>query len=165
LPAEVPEPAEPASVPPPVETIRLSSLEQFGAAQATLTNEGNVYRVNVTAVDGTTWHAKLSQIFDDLQEGATYTIRFRARAKAPRSITLYAHIDEPDFQGIGLSETTIPLTTDWRTYQCQFQAKGLAAWNMIEFQVGQQIGTVWIKDFTVTKVAKEAQVFVPGASK
>ena len=43
------------------------------------------HRIDVTAVDGTAWHAQLLQVFDDLQEGATYTIRFRARADSHRS--------------------------------------------------------------------------------
>ena len=51
-------------------------------------SEGNVQRVDVTAVDGTDWHAQLCQVFDDLQEGETYTIRFRAKADAPRRMKL-----------------------------------------------------------------------------
>jgi hypothetical protein len=41
------------------------------------------------------------------------------------------------------------LTEEYRDYQCKFQAKDLAAWNEIHFIVGQQTGTVWIKDFTL----------------
>ena len=73
LSAALREPAETASL-PPVETIRLFFLRPYGTAQARLAAEGNVLRVDVTAVDGTNWHANLSQVFDDLQEGATYII-------------------------------------------------------------------------------------------
>ena len=86
LPAALQEPAEAAVAPPPTETLRATALELFDAAQATLTLEDNVHRVDVTAVDGTGWHVRLSQVFDDLKEGATYTVRFRARADMPRPI-------------------------------------------------------------------------------
>jgi hypothetical protein len=146
------EPAEVAAL-PPVETIRVFCLELRGPAQAKLTSEGNARRVDVTAVDDTAWHAKLVQVFDDLQEGATYTIRFRAKADAPRSIGLYGLIAQLDWHGIGLQKD-FSLTEDWQDYECQFQAKDLVALNMIEFQVGQRTGTVWIADFTIAKNAK-----------
>ena len=146
---------EPAEVPsmPPVETIRLFSLQLTGTAAATMATEGNVHRVDVTAVDGTDWHAQLYQVFDDLQEGATYTVRFRARADTPRSLTLAGQIYEPDWHSIGLFEQ-VPLSEDWQAYQYEFQAKDLAAWNRIVFQLGERTGTVWIADFTLTKAAK-----------
>src|SRR5262249_46933772 len=115
--------------------------------------EGNGHRIDVTAVDGTDYHATLAQGFDDLQEGATYTIRFRTRADAPRQVSLYGQIAEPDWHGIGLSPV-VPLTKDWQPYEYEFQAKNVAASNTITFILGAQTGTVWIADFTVTRSAK-----------
>ena len=63
--------------PAPLETIRLFTLQLLGTAQGTLTPEGDVQRIDVPAVDGTDWHVQLQQSFDDLEEGATYTVRFR----------------------------------------------------------------------------------------
>src|SRR5262249_1697166 len=136
LPTARPEPVDVPSV-PPVETTHLFALELQGSAGATRASEENVHRVDVTVVDGTVWHDKLFQGIDDLQEGAAYTIRFRARADVPRSITLYGQIDEPDWHGIGLSED-IPLTRNWQEYQYEFQAKDIVAWNKIQFLLGQQ---------------------------
>jgi WD40 repeat protein len=153
LPAVLPEPAKAAVAPPPTETLRVTSLELFDKAQATLTVEENVHRVDVTAVDGTAWHARLSQVFDDLEEGATYTVRFRARADVPRPMQLYGQIGETDWHGFGLNEV-VPLTADWQTYERQFRAKDLAASNMIQFIVGERTGTVWIADITVTRATK-----------
>jgi hypothetical protein len=39
-------------------------------------------------------------------------------------------------------------------YETRFTAKNIAAVNKILFILGQQTGTVWIDDFTVTKEAK-----------
>ena len=153
LPAALPEPAEAAVPPPPTETLHVLSLELFEAARATLTNEENVRRVDVTAVDGTGWHARLSEVFDDLKEGATYTVRFRARADVPRPIQLYGQIAEEDFHGIGLNEV-VPLTIDWQTFEREFRAKDLAASNLIEFHVGERTGTVWIADIKITRATK-----------
>jgi hypothetical protein len=146
-------PAEAPSVPPPVETIRLTSLELFDATQGMLTVEGNVYRVNVTAVDSTNWHVRLMQEIEDLQEGLTYTVRFRAKADAPRSIEVYGQSDAPDWHGIGLNQA-VSLTADWQPYACEFQAKKLGTMNMLRFHLGERMGTVWIADVTVTKGAR-----------
>jgi WD40 repeat protein/serine/threonine protein kinase len=153
LPASLPKPDEAAVVSPPTETLRATSLELFDAAQATLTLEEFVCRVDVTSADGTGWHARLSQMFDDLEEGVTYTVRFRAKADVPRPIQVYGHIVEPDWHGFGLNEV-VPLTADWQTFERDFQAKDLAASNLIEFHVGERTGTVWIADITVTKATK-----------
>jgi hypothetical protein len=153
LSAASPEPAEAAASPPPTETLHVPSLELFDAAQATLTIEENAHRIEVTAVDGTGWHARLSQVFDDLEEGATYRVRFRARADEPRPIQLYGQIVEPDYHGIGLNEV-VPLTADWQTFERAFRAKDLTTSNLIQFHFGERTGTVWIADVTVTRVTK-----------
>jgi hypothetical protein len=129
------------------------ALELYGTAGAALSTKGTVHQVDVTAVDGTVWHAKLVQVRADLEEGATYTVRFRAKADAPRPMTLNGQIAEPNWHNIGLDKA-VPLTRDWKDYQYRFQAKRLAAANRIEFIVGQRTGTVWIADFTLTKSAK-----------
>jgi WD40 repeat protein len=147
------EPAEAPGGPPAAETVRLFSLELFGTAEATAAPEGNVHRVDVTAVDGTDSHAQFLQLFDDLEEGATYTVRFRARADAPRRVELNGQSNEQDWHFIGLQQI-VPLTEDWQVFQFEFQAKELVASNKISFSIVQRTGTVWIADFTVTKGAK-----------
>ena len=122
-------------------------------AKGTLVDEGGASRVDVTAVDGTDWHARLEQSFDDLQEGANYTVRFRAKADVPETIKLFGLIGEDTYHGIGLDEI-VSLTKDWRDYEFEFRAKDLAAKNMIQFLLGERTGIAWIADFTVIKVAE-----------
>jgi hypothetical protein len=150
LPAARPGPGEATSGSSPVETARLFALLLHGTARATMAVEGNVCRVDVTAVDGASWHARIEQLFDNLQEGATYTVRFRAKADAPRRMLLLGQIDEPDWHFIGLNQD-VPVTEEWQAYQYEFRAKDLVAENMIQFIVGDRTGTVWIADFTLTK--------------
>jgi hypothetical protein len=92
-------------------------------------------------------------MFDDPDAGSTYTVRFRAKADAPRRMFLGRFIDEPDWHAIGLSKE-VSLTEEWQDYQYEFQAKELTAENTIQFIIGDQTGTVWIGDFTITKEAK-----------
>jgi WD40 repeat protein len=137
---------------PGVEAARLFSLDRYGTTRATLATEGNVCRVEVTAVDGTAYHsATLTQLFDNLQlqEGASYTIRFEARADAPRPIVLTTTASFPDVHAIGLRDEVINLTEKWKPCQYEFRAKNLADWNGIHIIVGKQTGTVWIKDFAI----------------
>jgi WD40 repeat protein len=67
-------PAETQSVSKPMDVVRLFALELLNEAQAIVTGNVKEYEVHVTAVDSTDWHVQLIQVFDDLEEGATYTI-------------------------------------------------------------------------------------------
>src|SRR5262249_60269726 len=72
-------PSEAPSLPPLETFYFMFTFQLQGTAKATLAYEGESHRIDVTAVDGVNWHAQLYQVFDDLQEGATYTVRFRAK--------------------------------------------------------------------------------------
>jgi WD40 repeat protein/serine/threonine protein kinase len=146
------EPAKPPGA-EPLETFHLFSLELAGSARATRAPEGNGQRIEVSAVDGTLWHAQLTRWFSDIQEGATYTVRFRAKADVPCSIGVSAMIGEPDYHNIGLEEP-VPLTDEWQTYEYEFQATDIAALNTVHFYVGQRVGTFWIADFTLASGPK-----------
>jgi hypothetical protein len=146
----LPEPVEAAKVSPPAETIPVLVYELWGGAEGTMSVEGNVHRVDVTAVDNVDWHARLSQVMDDLQEAATYSVRFRARANVPRPITVFAGVDVADWHDIGLIQG-VWLTEQWQTFQIEFQAKNLAATNVLQLNLGARPGTVWIADVSVTR--------------
>jgi WD40 repeat protein/serine/threonine protein kinase len=147
------EPAEAPGASLPAEVIHLFALEVHDRARATLTTPENTQRVDVTAIGDVNWNVELVQVFDDFQEGATYTIHFRAKADAPRRIVVYGQIAIPDWHPIGLTQD-VGLTEKWQSYECQFRSKDLAAVNKIAFILGEQTGTVWIADFTLTPSAK-----------
>jgi WD40 repeat protein/serine/threonine protein kinase len=133
---------------PPVETLRTTELQVLGTARAAMITEMNITRTDVSAVDGTEFHVQFGQLFDDLEEGATYTVRFRARADTKRTVLLYGQINEPNWHGIGLN-VGIALTEEWQPFSYDFRALNLAAVNRIKFDIGQQTGTVWVADFSV----------------
>jgi len=154
-PAPPAEPVEIESEPLLLDSTCLFELRVFGTAQATMAIDGTVCRVDVGAVDGTNWHAQIVQPFDDAQEGARYTVQFRARADAPRRMPLSCgFVDRADWHGVGLSQQ-VSLTGEWQDYQYEFQAKNLGTDNEFHLDLGDQTGTVWIGGFTITKEAKQ----------
>ena len=145
------EPIEVASL-PPVETIRLFRLQVMGSAVASMATEGQVHRVDVTAIDGTDWHVQVQRMFDDLQEGTTYTVRFRAKAEATSSLGLFANIAEPDWHSIGLTSKCRCPTTGRPTSTIS-RRRRLRPMNSVVFNLGKRTGTVWIADVTLAKAA------------
>jgi hypothetical protein len=73
-------------------------------AKTTMTIYGNATGADVAAVDGTDWYSVLEQPIYDADRGATYGIRFRARADAPRRMRLTAVVDPGDSHWVGLDE-------------------------------------------------------------
>jgi WD40 repeat protein/serine/threonine protein kinase len=152
LPATHPAQAALTSTAPAAETIHLFTLEQHGAAQARLIPEGTADRVEIRNVDGTDWHVMVQRLFDDPEEGATYMVRFRARADAPCHVRVAATNAVPPWHNTGLNRD-VNLTKEWQPFEFTFQATDLAAWNRIDFSLGQGKRTVWIADFALTKGA------------
>lgn len=137
----------------PVEVIHRFGLYVMPTGiKATHTTVDQIDRVDVTATGEHDYDATLGHIYDDLQEGATYSIRFRARASSPRRLKLYGQVNQPDWHPIGLNHV-FDLTTEWQTFTCTFQAKDVWATNNMNFMLGEQTGTVWIADFTLTRQA------------
>ncbi|MGO8672264.1 MAG: hypothetical protein ACLQVD_12965 [Capsulimonadaceae bacterium] len=106
--------------------------------------------VNVAAADGTEWHTQAEIDGLTFQEGAEYTVNFRAKADAARQIGVYTSIDQADWHGVGLS-TGLPLTTDWQNYHYVFTAHDVVPGHCrVSFLLGKQTGTLWIAGLTVS---------------
>jgi WD40 repeat protein len=146
------EPAQVSSA-PPVQTFRFVELYVQGNAKAAMTPDGGANRIDVTTVDGTGWHVQLSQVLDDLEEGSSYRVQFRAKATSVSSIDVGPQVAVQDWHKIGPFEK-LPLSNVWKDYEYEFRAKGTAAVNQFVFNVGEQVGTVWVSGFTLTKVVK-----------
>ncbi len=124
-----------------------------GGASASFAADSAAYegsralRVQVTAVDGTDWHAQFGQSNLALQAGRTYRVRFAARASTPT--TVYASImraSDP-WDALGWSQT-INLTTAWQVYDYTFTAtETLYGGAQLAFSVGQAVRTLWFDSF------------------
>ncbi len=129
------------------------SIEHQGTSEAAIVDEiylshrngvPDTLRVNITKTDGTGWHVQVHQTGLDLKSGDTYTVTFRAKADAPRSLPVAAGMDEADWHNVGL-DTTAVLTTEWQTFQYVFAAHdAVPQHSRLAFTLGGQTGTVWI---------------------
>ncbi len=112
----------------------------------------------VTQVDDTDWHVQAHVTGLNFKEGNTYTVSFRAKADAPRSLPVGAGLDEADWHGIGLGAAAA-LTTDWQTFHYTFQAQGVVPdHGRVAFTLGGKTGTVWIEDLQVKPGAEGAGI-------
>lgn len=120
-------------------------------------------QVAVSQIDGTDWHVQVHQTGLDFKEGDTYTVSFRAKADAPRTINVNAGLDQADWHNIGLNANAA-LTTDWKTFHFSFEAHDVVAdHGRVAFTLGGQTGTVWISDLQV-KPGAEGAGLQPGQS-
>lgn len=113
---------------------------------ASLSAAGDALLADVTAVDGTAWHVQIDQVGLDLHDGETYTLSFRAKADSPRTMDVYAGLDQADWHHVGL-DTSANLTTDWQTFKFTFDAAQTAPnHNRVTFVLGDKAGQVWLSD-------------------
>ncbi len=84
-----------------------------------------------------------------LEEGALYTVAFRARADRERTIGLKVHLDRPDWEDHGL-KARARLSPAWRDFSYSFRARGVVpSHSRLAFLVGGEPATVEIEDVTL----------------
>jgi hypothetical protein len=88
-----------------------------------------------------------------LEEGALYTLGFRARADRARAIGLKVHLDRPDWADHGL-KAQIRLGVAWRELSYTFRARGVVPGrSRVAFMVGGEPATVEIDGVTLRRGA------------
>ena len=112
-------------------------------------------RIEIAATSGTDWHIEFAQHQRSLQQGVTYQVTFWAKADAdklterpgdaPRSITLSAQKDSPDWDNYGLWRR-VAIGTAWQLYAVSFEANATVDDARLQFMVGETAGTVWLDD-------------------
>ncbi len=106
---------------------------------------------NASEIDGTNWHVQVFQTDLDLEEGKSYTVTFKAHSPDNRGYSLVAMIDQDDWHEIGLHED-LTATKEVREEKFTFVATGVAAnKNRIGFVLGDEEGTLIVKDMVLTK--------------
>ncbi|HEX2854030.1 MAG TPA: carbohydrate binding domain-containing protein [Opitutaceae bacterium] len=143
----------PLSLLKPAAKIENWDLEQHDGAKAAVKLDDDAIAVTVEAITGTDWNVQLIQAGLDLKEGKSYEVSFKAKASVSRAIQVYAGVAEDDYHAIGLDEF-LSISKNWTEFRSVFKAENVAAKNnnRLGFLLGQEKGTVWLKD--VTLVAK-----------
>lgn len=106
-------------------------------------------QATVKSVDGTGWHVQTHLVGLDLKEGASYTVRFRAKADQARALHLNAGLDQADWRHIGL-DVDADLGTGWKTFTYSFTATQVVPnHSRLAFILGDKTGIVDISDLSI----------------
>lgn len=102
-------------------------------------------RINITATTGTNWHVDFNQNNRSLEKDAVYDLTFWAKADRPRTLTLSASKNAPNWDNYGLNRQ-VTLGPTWQLYTVTFQATATVTDARIQFLAGAVTGTVWLDD-------------------
>ena len=108
---------------------------------------GGGVRVTMSALGKTAWAYQVHQIGLTLTEGSTYTIRFRGRAEPARRLSVGLRLAEAPWTVLSGS-LAVELTPAWRevVLVCQVGEVPAAPRKRLSFNLGDQIGQVWLAD-------------------
>lgn len=134
----------------PTSDVKAWQFELNEDATGTIKADDGAIALAATKVDGTDWHVQAYQTGVEFKDAKEYVVTFKAKASTKRSAQLYAGVNEDDYHSIGLDEL-IDLTPAWQDFKFTFKADGTAGKNnRLGFIIGQDTGTVYIKDLVLT---------------
>jgi hypothetical protein len=120
-----------------------ATVENTGTAAA----DGSAAHVSIASA-GKPYHVQFWQPGLSLLKEETYTVRFRARADAVRTIGVGVLKDTPDFRSYGLSNA-FEAGVDWREYVMTFDSNVTARDARLCFYLGDRVGEVWLDDIVL----------------
>lgn len=108
------------------------------------TPPGRTMSLKTAVADGTHWHLQANYNGIDLKDGQDYTLKFWARSKADRQVTVNAKMDQAPWKDLGLRRA-ISLTPEWKQYELVFRAEGpVPQHSRVTFMMGEATGEFWI---------------------
>ncbi len=139
-------------------------LDVLSTAKASQSVEGDVIAFQVDAATGTDWHVQALRPKLDLEEGQEYVVKFQAKASVNRKVTVSAGIDQEDWHSIGLRET-VALTGEFQRFEFKFRAQRVVKdKNRIGFVLGDETGTVFVREMSVVKENARPEAGKPEAA-
>ena len=123
--------------------------EEIGnAAEPSL--EDNAVRIEVSSANGEYWQVSLGSPDVALEEGVEYTLTFSARSDSERALYAWAQMNRDPWT-TWIEFPTLAVTDEWQTFSIGGLAGGSDENAQLYFGVGQQTGTVWLKDVTLAR--------------
>jgi hypothetical protein len=118
-------------------------VEQHEGAKMTVTpgSSDKMARIDVTKVDGTSWHLQLNQGGLKVKKGQFYTVSFRAKTEGPKQTTVSVGQAHEPWQNLGLS-ATVRLGAEEREFRYGFVAGADDENARVSFAVGWQAGRI-----------------------
>ncbi|MFC1714175.1 cellulase family glycosylhydrolase [Candidatus Poribacteria bacterium] len=109
-------------------------------------HDGNFsLKVTTTSIDETDWHFKLEQSRMSFEGGKKHTIKFWAKAEAPRMITVVLQMSHEPW--IGYFYRDVNLTPDWQEFVMEvIPPVDNDQEHWLAFHCGQSLTTWWLDD-------------------
>jgi hypothetical protein len=107
-------------------------------------------KATIDKVDGTDWHAQVSQTDLTVDKGSKYTLSFTAKASAARKIAVFIQEQEDPYSLLTEGES-IELTTEAKPQKVQFAATNGSDGAKLTIVLGDATGTVVISDISLVK--------------
>jgi D-alanyl-lipoteichoic acid acyltransferase DltB (MBOAT superfamily) len=122
---------------------------------------GGGMRVTITALpEPVGWHVKLRQAPLSFTEGSEYSVKFRARADAPRRMGIGAERHGSPHGLLGFYRS-FDVTTEWQTWEWTFTAtatepRGRLFFDLGESQIAAEIADVELRDVETDRLVRPA---------
>ena len=126
----------------------LVTSDGSAAATATLEPTGGVSggaaaHISVTSPATIAWHIEFREGNLSLQAGQEYEVQFWAKASVPLQFQTVVQSGTAPYPNYG-SATTVNVSTIWAPYTAYFIAPTTASDGILEFQLGNQVGDLWL---------------------
>jgi beta-glucanase (GH16 family) len=136
------------------------AVTYWNAGATVAEDENNVYTAEVTAA-GDPWSVNLSQVLT-LVPSKSYEVSFKAKASQDRTMIAGLGLNAAPYHS---STETVSLTTEWQTFTYTFVTNDDTTGtpygddnSRVLFDMGAEVGTVFIDDVTVTALSGELLV-------
>jgi hypothetical protein len=129
-----------------VDSWRLEQHEE-GKGQMEVQDGGILFTVEVPGTEN--WHVQAVQTDLDLEDGETYTVKFKASSPNNHLVSISAGVDQDDFHAIGLNEEFYA-EAELKDYEYTFTAsETVEGKNRLSFVLSTGKGSVLVKDLTL----------------
>jgi uncharacterized repeat protein (TIGR02543 family) len=146
--------------------MNLWNIQVISPAAGTISAVNQECKVEITAVDGQTWHINILQPGIKLETNTEYTFSFDARATAAKSVEVMAQFDHSPWTGSIQEPVTI--STSMRNYSVTWLQKAPADYYKVGLFFGSDTTDVWVDNIKlVAKTStdiKDERVSTPPTS-
>lgn len=112
---------------------------------------GKALHISVTELADQTWKQQVHQTGLNFEDGAVYTLQFWAKGDKGRNLPIYLGYDKEPWNRVG-EGGRVALTTQWQKFTRVIAANNpLPDHNRLSFQIGEQLGDVWLADVSLRK--------------
>ena len=127
------------------------NLTSDGSAKATAVldqtngvNGGPAAHISITSPATTAWHVEFQQSNLSLTAGQEYEVQFWARASVPLTFQVAVQSGTSPYPYYGFNGMAVTVGSSWAPYSLYFVAPTTAKDAILEFQLGNQAGDLWL---------------------